>query len=153
MEHHLPARNRLANAALGVVPAVAGVAYGLDAGSQPPRLGAAAVVTGFAVLAVRGCRLGVTWEQARLTVRGYLRTRVIHREQITAITNFPVVRWRTPEGRTRWTPLTALVTASGELAKTRHRKERSLKKLRGWLAGGADRATGSAMMPTPGRVA
>ncbi|MGW1531046.1 hypothetical protein [Streptomyces aureus] len=135
MEHPLPTRNRLANAALGVVPAVAGVACALDAGSWPPRLGAAAAVTGFAVLAVRGYRLGVTWDQRRLTVRGHLRTRVIHREQITEITDFPAVRWRTPEGRTRWTPLTDLVTASGEFAKTRHRKERSLKKLRGWLAG------------------
>ncbi|WP_234425832.1 hypothetical protein, partial [Streptomyces kebangsaanensis] len=89
-------------------------------------------VIGFAVLAVRGYRLGVTCEHSRLVIRGYLRTRVIDRERIMEITDFPAVRWTVRNGRKRWTPLTAFMTSPGEISATRLHKDRAIGKLRQW---------------------
>lgn len=95
--------NRLANGSLGAVPAAAAVAYVAQASSGFSRLMACFAVIGFAILAVRGYRLGVTCERGRLSIRGYLRTRVITRECITEITDFPAVRWTARKGGKRWT--------------------------------------------------
>ncbi|WP_435285308.1 hypothetical protein [Streptomyces bacillaris] len=100
------------------------------------RFAAGLVVIAFAVLAVRGYRLGVTCEHARMTVRGYLRTRVIDRERISEVTDFPAVRWTAPSGRQRWTPLVALRTSPGEFPATRLRKEHAVSKLRRWARRG-----------------
>ena len=124
--------NRLANSILGVGPAAGGIAYAVRADGVLPRLAACLAVIGFAVIAIRGYRLGVRCEQATLVVRGYLRTRVIARESITGITDFPAVRWTTHRGRKRWTPITAFMTSTGEIPATRLHKERALGKLRRW---------------------
>ncbi|MEV8049104.1 hypothetical protein [Streptomyces bacillaris] len=128
--------NRLANSCLGVVPAVAGIAYAAQADHAVSRLAAGLAVIAFAVLAVRGYRLGVTCEHARMTVRGYLRTRVIDREHISEVTDFPAVRWTDRTGRARWTPLVALRTSPGEFPATRLRKEHAVSKLRRWARRG-----------------
>ena len=101
---------RLANSGLGAVPAVAGVAYAAQASTSFARLAACFAVVGFAVLAVRGYQLGVVCEHSRMVVRGYLCTRVISRERITGITDFPAVRWTAHTGGKRWTPITAFMT-------------------------------------------
>lgn len=128
--------NRLANSCLGVVPAVAGIAYAAQADHAVSRLAAGLAVIAFAVLAVRGYRLGVTCEHARMTVRGYLRTRVIDREHISEVTDFPAVRWTDRTGRARWTPLVAFRTSPGEFPATRLRKERAVSRLRRWARRG-----------------
>ncbi|MFD3958260.1 MULTISPECIES: hypothetical protein [Streptomyces] len=128
--------NRLANSCLGVVPAVAGIAYAVQADRGVLRLAAGLVVIAFAVLAVRGYRLGVTCEHVRMTVRGYLRTRVIDRERISEITDFPAVRWTDRTGRKRWTPLLALRTSPGEFPAIRLHKERAVSRLRRWAQRG-----------------
>ncbi|WP_145497812.1 hypothetical protein [Streptomyces sp. CFMR 7] len=128
--------NRLANSCLGVVPAVAGIAYAVQADRGVLRLAAGLAVIAFCVLAVRGYRLGVTCEHARMTVCGYLRTRVIDRERISEVTDFPAVRWTAPSGRQRWTPLVALRTSPGEFPATRLRKEHAVSKLRRWARRG-----------------
>ncbi|MFE1288515.1 hypothetical protein [Streptomyces sp. NPDC058751] len=122
--------NRLANSGLGVVPAVVGVAYAVRADDGMPRLLTVPAVLGFAVLAVRGYRLGAAWDHARITVRGYLRTRVVDRERITEVTDFPALRWTSRDGRERWTPLTVFVTSTGEPLTTRTYKERAVRELR-----------------------
>lgn len=132
MEQSPTTLNRLANSTLGAGPAVGFLVYATQAETAVARLAAGAAVIGFAVLAVRGYRLGVTCEPSRLVIRGYLRTRVIGREHITGITDFPAVRWTARNGRRRWTPLTAFLTSPGEVAATRRRKERALRKLRQW---------------------
>lgn len=124
--------NRLANSSLGAVPAVAAGAYASQAGSGFSRLAACFAVMGFAILAVRGYRLGVTCERGRLSIRGYLRTRVIARECITEITDFPAVRWTARKGGKRWTPVTAFMTNPSELSTTRLHKARALRELRRW---------------------
>ncbi|MFC0600376.1 hypothetical protein [Streptomyces palmae] len=124
--------NRLANSALGAGPAAGGIAYVAQADDALSRLAACFAVIGFAVIAVRGYRLGVRCQHATLVIRGYLRTRVIARESITEITDFPAVRWTTRSGRQRWTPITAFMTSSGEISATRLHKERVLGKLQRW---------------------
>ncbi|MFF3563751.1 hypothetical protein ACFYXS_27250 [Streptomyces sp. NPDC002574] len=132
MKPSLPMPNRLANGALGALPVVVCLAFSTQANTRVAWLATGPAMIGFAVLAVRGYRLGVTHEHSRLVIRGYLRTRVIDRAHITQITDFPAVRWTADNGRRRWTPLTALMTSPGEMATTRLRKDRALSKLRAW---------------------
>lgn len=132
MELSPSALNRLANSSLGAVPAAAGLAYAAQARTGVARLTACVAVIGFVVLAVRGYRLGVTCEHSRLVIRGFLRTRVIARDRITGITDLPAVRWTAPTGRTRWTPVTALMASSGEISDTRLHKAGAVRKLRRW---------------------
>lgn len=124
--------NRLGNSILGVVPAVVSIAYTAQADRGMLRLVGSLAVIGFGVLAVRGYRLGVTYEHSRMMVRGYLRTRVIDRERISEITDFPAVRWTARNGRKRWTPLTVFMTSPGEFSATRLPKERAISRLRQW---------------------
>lgn len=124
--------NRLANSGLGVVPAGGAGAYAVQAGSGFSRLVACCAVIGFVVLAVRGYRLGVTCERGRLSVRGYLRTRVIARESITEITDFPAVRWTARNGGQRWTPVAAFMTSPGEVSATRLHKDQVIGELWRW---------------------
>ncbi|MYR95793.1 MULTISPECIES: hypothetical protein [unclassified Streptomyces] len=128
--------NRLGNSGLGAVPAVAGIAYAVQADRGVLRLAAGLAVIAFSVLAVRGYRLGVTCEHSRMMVRGYLRTRVIDRERISEITDFPAVRWTARTGRQRWTPLMALRTSPGEFSSIRRHKERAVGGLRRWARRG-----------------
>ncbi|MFJ4847825.1 MULTISPECIES: hypothetical protein [unclassified Streptomyces] len=132
MEPSLSTPNRLANGGLGAVPAVAALVYATQAGGTLSRLVATAAAIAFAVLAVRGYRLDVTYAHTRMVVRGYLRTRTVDRARVTDITDFPAVRWTAHNGRSRWTPLTALMTSPGGTSATRLRKERALVRLRQW---------------------
>ncbi|MFF9126188.1 hypothetical protein ACF09J_23275 [Streptomyces sp. NPDC014889] len=132
MEQSPATLNRQANTGLGAVPAVACIAYATQADTAVARLAAGLAVIGFAVLAVRGYRLSVTYDQSRLVIHGYLRTRVIDREGILEITDFPAVRWTARDGRKRWTPLTAFMTSPGEISATRLYKDRVIRKLRQW---------------------
>lgn len=91
-----------------------------------------AAVIGLVFIAVRGYRLGVTCDNKNATIRGYVRTRVIAREHITAVSDFPAIRWTTRTGRKRWTPITAFMTTPSETAGSRLSKERITAKLRRW---------------------
>lgn len=124
--------NRLANSSPGAVPAAAAVAYAAQASSGFSRVTACFAVMGFVILSVRGYRLGVTCERGRLSIRGYLRTRVIARECITEITDFPAIRWTARKGGKRWTPITAFMANPSELSTTRLHKARAIEELRGW---------------------
>lgn len=128
--------NRLGNSSVGVIPAVAGIAYTAQADRGVLRLAASLAVIGFGILAVRGYRLSVTCEHSRLLVRGYLHTRVIDRQRISEITDFPAVRWTARNGRKRWTPLAAFMTSSDESSATRFHKERAIRRLRQWARRG-----------------
>ncbi|MFE1379956.1 hypothetical protein ACFW6S_13535 [Streptomyces sp. NPDC058740] len=121
--------NRVANASLGGVTAVVFAVYAAEAtwavGAVPLCL----------ALAVRGWRAGVRCEPGRLVVRGYLWTRRIERARITRVTDFPAVRWTTPGGGKRWTPVLAFVATPEEPAGSRTRKRDSAARLRTWATG------------------
>lgn len=124
--------NRLANSSLGAVPAAGSIAYGVQASDGLPRLVAWFAVMGLVLLAIRGYRLGVTCDNTKATIRGYLRTRVIEKERITGITAFPAVRWTTRTGHKRWTPIMAFVMSPGETTGNQLSKEHNTAKLRRW---------------------
>ncbi|MFI1655693.1 hypothetical protein ACH4ZU_12400 [Streptomyces sp. NPDC020472] len=128
--------NRLANTALGLVPGAGFLVYGAGAGAGWERAAAVAAALACGILAVRGFRAGVRCEAERLVVRGFVWTRVIPRAAVTGVTGFPAVRWTTPGGRRRWTPVTALVEASEEKEGTRSRKRAGVARLRRWAARG-----------------
>ncbi|MDX5565470.1 hypothetical protein PYK79_22255 [Streptomyces sp. ID05-04B] len=134
MELSLSRLNRLANGSLGAIPAVGAVAYAVQASDDLPRFAACLALIGSAVISVRGYRLGVTCQHTTMVIRGYLRTRVIAREHVTQITSFPAVRWTTRKGRTRWTPIMALVMTARESPATRLQKDHATRKLRRWAA-------------------
>ncbi|MGW8359970.1 hypothetical protein ACWGK1_05270 [Streptomyces wedmorensis] len=126
--------NRVANTVPGLAAGLGCVAYGAGAGTGWERAAAVAVLLGCAALALRGYRAGVRCEAERLVVRGYLWTRVIPRAAVTGVTDLPAVRWTSPGGRRRWTPVTAFAAASGEIGATRARKREGTARLRRWAA-------------------
>lgn len=128
--------NRLANTLPGLAPGAGLLVYGAADGTGWGRASAVAAALACLVLAVRGFRAGVRCEARRLVVRGFVRTRVIPRAAVTGVTDFPAVRWTTPGGRRRWTPVTAFVEASEEAGGTRSRKRSNTVRLRRWAARG-----------------
>ncbi|MEU2236038.1 hypothetical protein [Streptomyces vietnamensis] len=128
--------NRVANTALGVVLGLGCLAYGAEAGTAGERTAAVVAVLVCAVLAVRGFRAGVRCEGERLVVRGYAWTRVIPRAAVTEVTDFPAVRWTSPGGRRRWTPVVAFAEVSGELDGARACKRSNTARLRRWAVRG-----------------
>ncbi|HEY9369816.1 hypothetical protein [Streptomyces sp.] len=122
--------NRIANTVLGGAPAVGFAVYAAQGAGW-----AAAVALAFLALAVRGWRAGVRCEPGRLVVRGYLWTRRIERSRITAVTDFPAVRWTARRGRPRWTPILVLVASPAETAGVYRRKQENTARLRRWATG------------------
>ncbi|MEU6227151.1 hypothetical protein [Streptomyces sp. NPDC047042] len=133
MELAPPRVGRIANSCLGVLPGVASVLYGAQATAVVPRLWAGLVLVFSVVIAVRGYRLSIACGEAGLTVRGYLRTRTIPRSSITAITDFPAVRWTDPRGRRRWSPMLVLHRDYHETAGSVASKKKNLAALCNWL--------------------
>ncbi|WP_369143896.1 hypothetical protein [Streptomyces sp. R44] len=126
--------NRVANTTLGLASALGCVQYGVEAGTGWQRAAAMVALLGCGTLAVRGYRAGVRCEAERLVVRGYVWTRVIPRAAVTGVTDFPAVRWTSPRGRSRWTPVAVFSTLSGETAGVRARKRSNTARLRRWAA-------------------
>ncbi|MFD8209073.1 hypothetical protein ACFV2S_22090 [Streptomyces sp. NPDC059695] len=133
----MPTRvNRAAHTVLGLAPGAGLLGYGAEASTAPERAVAVAAFLACAGLAVRGYRAGVRCEAERLVVRGFLWSRVIPRAAVTGVTGFPAVRWTSPGGRRRWTPVAAFTTASGETSGARSRKRENTVRLRRWAARG-----------------
>ncbi|SED51707.1 hypothetical protein [Streptomyces sp. TLI_105] len=135
--------NRAANAALGLALGLGSLAYGAEAGTGWERAAVVVAVLGCGILAVRGFRAGVRCEAERLVVRGFVRTRVIPRAAVTGVTDFPSVRWTSPRGRPRWTPVTVFAEVSGETGGARSRKRGNTARLRRWAARGQTRCPGT----------
>lgn len=133
MELSPPAVSRVANSSPGILGVLGSVAYGVEAGGVSGRVGAGLAGLGFACLAVRGYRLGVSCESGRATVRGFFRSRVIPREAITEVTAFPALRWTSAGGRRHWTPVGALMIDNGEWAGIMRSKRAGIAKLRRWV--------------------
>ncbi|MER6423876.1 hypothetical protein [Streptomyces sp. NPDC001137] len=132
MEILPPRPARVACAAPWVVPAAGAVVFGAGSADALSWSAAGAVLALSVMLTVRGYRIGVRCEADRLVVRGLLWTRVIPRQWIRAVTDFPAVRWQTAAGRSRWTPVTAFMSSTGEPASLREAKAKCLAQLRRW---------------------
>lgn len=133
MELLPPLAARLANGCLGALGTAASAAYAAGAEGASALAAAGAVALGSGWLAVRGYRLRVVCADGRVTVHGFLRTRVIPRAAVSEVTDLPAVKWTTASGRRRWTPVTALIGFSGELPGIARDKRRGLAELRRWV--------------------
>ena len=137
MELHPLRATRVANAVPGLMLAVAGVGLLSDDGLTllaRAALALATLVLGL-VLVVRGYRLGVNCSANVLTVHGYCRTRAIPRPQITSISDFPAVIWRTQDDRNRWTPIIAFAIPGRALRTYKEHAEQCTELLRRWVDG------------------
>jgi hypothetical protein len=126
---------RAAHAGLGVVTVLFGVGLWVDGFAPAPvarALGAALLALG-AVVAGRGLRVGVECSDGVVRVRGLLRTRVVPRARIEAVTGFPALVWRDPRGRRRWTPMVFLSSSSRSLARYSRHNEAEIQRLRSWV--------------------
>ncbi|MGW2721245.1 hypothetical protein [Streptomyces sp. NPDC001492] len=128
-----PRLARVACAAPWAVPAAGAVVFGAGSAHASSWSAAGAVLALSVMLTVRGYRIGVRCEADRLLVRGLLWTRVIPRQRIRAVTDFPAVRRQTATGRSRWTPVTAFMGSAGEPASLREAKAKWLARLRRWV--------------------
>jgi hypothetical protein len=131
----LPGTRRM-NVAAGCVIGLMGLAW-LDI--DVPRLVCVLPLPIGGLLAIRGYRLRVHVDENAITVHGMLRTRVIPRAWVVAITDFPAVQWRTASGRGRWTPITALDNGKlgrGVSEKVATHNRRGVEQLREWAAWG-----------------
>jgi len=71
------------------------------------QFGAAVVATASAWMALCLVRQSVTVTDSTVVVRGWLWSRRVPREAVTAVTGWPAIRWSSG-GRERWTPVHAL---------------------------------------------
>jgi hypothetical protein len=88
-----------------------------------------------AYLGFRGWRLGVVCDDSGIEVRGLVRDRRISREQIVAVTNFPAVRWTTPVGKARWTPIFAFANPVKLVPFVERHNEAATAILQDWQTG------------------
>ena len=109
MTFYSPLASRLGHVvlALGAIVGIVAVSRVDD----PPPWPATAIIGGFLVyVAVRGALMRVACEPDRVRVQGLIYSRSIPISEITSVTAFPALTWRSRSGRSRWTPMSALIT-------------------------------------------
>jgi len=127
-----PLMSRVAHAALAIGTVV--FAWGLH--GRPDAPPTAAIVIGTSALVyvfIRGVVMGVVLEDDHIVVRGLLFSRRIPMATITSVTAFPAVRWHSESGRSRWTPISALMAAPRNPDTTTNAMLASLDDLRFWI--------------------
>jgi hypothetical protein len=80
--------------------------------------------------------MNVECRNGQVRVRGLFLTRVVPRDDVDGVTDFPALVWRDGGGRRRWTPIVFLMDSPR--APTRFRQENAwnLVRLRWWIADG-----------------
>ncbi|MET0303769.1 MAG: hypothetical protein ABW040_06940 [Microbacteriaceae bacterium] len=107
---HAPRWERIATAVLYLLVGVGGAAMPLLAlypEAHAPTLfvvGGILALIGF-VVGVRAPRVGISLRDESMTYVGFLHTRTIPRDVITAVTDIATVEWRSADGRRRVTGL------------------------------------------------
>jgi len=122
--------NRVANAMPGAALAALGIATLLH-GTGLGKAGGVGIPLGI-LLAFRGFRMGAETRSGSVIIWGMLRTRVIPRNAIAEITDFPAVVWTNPVGNRRWSPLLAFQTPSRALTGIAEHHVACVQRLRKW---------------------
>ena len=76
--------------------------------------------------------MGAEARSGSVIIWGMLRTRVIPRDALAEITDFPSVAWRDPVGNRRWSPLLAFQTPSRALKGIAEHHAANVQQLRKW---------------------
>lgn len=101
---------------------------------DPPPWPTTAVIGGVLVyVGVRGALMRVACESDRIRVRGLLYSRSIPIQQITSVTPFPALTWRSRSGRSRWTPMSALITGPSNPDTYRSRNDDAVQWITLWV--------------------
>jgi hypothetical protein len=122
--------NRVANAMPGAALAALGFATLLH-GAGLGKAGGVGIPLGL-LLALRGYRMGAETRSGSVIIWGMLRTRVIPRDAIAEITDFPAVVWTDLVGNRRWSPLLAFQTPSRALPGIAEHHAACAQRLRKW---------------------
>ncbi|GAA0933793.1 hypothetical protein GCM10009554_19310 [Kribbella koreensis] len=83
-------------------------------------------------LGLFGWRLGVVCDDAGVEVHGLFRNRRIARDQVTSITDFPAVRWKSPDGKSHWTPIFAFTNIHRVMPLVDRHNEAAIAILQQW---------------------
>ena len=124
--------SRLAHLGLAMA-AVIGIVL-VSRADDPPPWPVTAVVGGFVVyVGIRGAVMRVACESDRVRVRGLLYSRTIPMSRITSVTPFPALVWRSRSGRSRWTPMSALLTGPSNPSSYRNANEDAVQWITFWV--------------------
>ena len=127
-----PLGSRLAHLVLAL-GAVVGIVW-VSRSDDPPPWPATALIGGFLVyLGVRGALMRVACGSDRIRVRGLLYSRSIPIAQITSVTRFPALLWRSGAGRRRWTPMSALITGPSNPSSYRNASDDAVQWITLWV--------------------
>jgi hypothetical protein len=119
-----------------VWPVLAGVLVVVLYGNDVP-LGVV-IAAGLVALAVAGYlglfgwRLGVVCDDEGIEVHGLFRNRRIARDEVTSITDFPAVRWKSTDGDTHWTPIFAFTNIHRVMPLVDRHNEAAIAILQQW---------------------
>jgi hypothetical protein len=122
---------RVANTLPGLVLAAVCVNVLLEGNDVPGLIVLAGLVIGM-VVAVRGFRTGVVVADGRVTVRGFCWSRSVPVRDVVAVTRgtLPLLLWRAPSGRDRWSPIVAFVDAYNGMARYSSHNREALRLVR-----------------------
>lgn len=103
----------------------------LEGNDVPGPIVLAGLVIGM-VVAVRGFRTGVVVADGRVTVRGFCWSRSVPVRDVVAVTRgtLPLLVWRAPSGRDRWSPIVAFVDAYNGMARYSSHNREALRLVR-----------------------
>lgn len=79
-----------------------------------------------------GWRLGVVADAEGIEVHGLFRNRRIARDEVTSITDFPAVRWKSEDGKTHWTPIFAFTNIHRVMPLVDRHNEAAIAILQQW---------------------
>ncbi|WP_328332239.1 hypothetical protein OHA70_13530 [Kribbella sp. NBC_00382] len=79
-----------------------------------------------------GWRLGVVTDDEGIEVHGLFRNRRIARDEVTSITDFPAVRWKSTDGKTHWTPIFAFTNIHRVMPLVDRHNEAAIAILQNW---------------------
>jgi hypothetical protein len=127
MELRPLAVTRIANMFPGVIVLAAGLIADVPFGVR------AALVVAAMWLIYRGYHLGVVLSEEAILIRGLLWSRSIAIDRVLKTTLFPGVRWRSPSGRARWSPILAFAEASAVIPRVSRHNDSAMDIVENWI--------------------
>jgi hypothetical protein len=85
-----------------------------------------------AYIGLFGWRLGVVVDDEGIEVHGLFRNRRIARDEVTSITDFPAVRWKSADGKAHWTPIFAFTNIHRVMPLVDRHNEAAIALLQHW---------------------
>ncbi|MFI5710618.1 PH domain-containing protein [Kribbella sp. NPDC051620] len=85
-----------------------------------------------AYIGLFGWRLGVVADDDGIEVHGLFRNRRIARDEVTSITDFPAVRWKSEDGKSHWTPIFAFTNIHRVMPLVDRHNEAAIALLQHW---------------------